>query len=226
MTRLVRRLKRRIAEAASLHSIAVRTLVYFLHTIVMHIYRRTKKTMFTSVKEILKYLGARLKPISGSITVSFMHSSYYGNVTIYSEYCKEQFVADSVSVHQSQTFLCFLLFRCRSREMAATSSLGSWTLPWFLFHNSAAVSWCRGRTVQFVKNDMQCGCDSSRNFGTFVTRARCINWWEYMHRKRQEKIILKEGTRKGMVTFPSGVRLCNTFVSSLLSWRLPIRLIN
>jgi len=39
----------------------------------------------------------------------------------------------------------------------------------------------------------------------------------YIHRKRQEKIILKEGTRKGMVAFPSGARLCNTLVSSLLS---------
>jgi len=91
----------------------------------MLVSRRTKKMIFTSVKEILKYLGARLKPISGSITVSFMHSSYYGNVAIYSEYCKEQSVVDSVSIHQSQTFLCFVLFRCKSREMAATSSLGS-----------------------------------------------------------------------------------------------------
>ena len=192
----------------------------------MLLYRRTKKTIFTSVKEILKYLGARLKPISGSITVSFMHSSYYGNVAIYSEYCKEQFVTDSVSVHQSQTFLCFLLFRCRSRETAATSSLESWTLPWFLLRNSAAVSWCRGPTVKLVKNDTQCGCDSTRNFTTFVTRERCMHWWECIYRKRQEKLILKEGTRKGMVAFPSGVRLCNTIVSRLLSWGLALRLIN
>jgi len=191
----------------------------------MLVYLRTKKTIFTSVKEILKYRAARLKPISGSITVNFMHSSYYGKVAIYSEYCKEQFVADSVSVHQSQTFLCFLLFRCRSREMAATSSLGSWTLSWFLLHNSAAVSWCKGWIVKFVKKDTQCGCDSTRDVATFVTRACCMNWWQYVHRKRQEKIILKAGNRKVMVAFPSGVRLCNILVSILLSWGLPLRLI-
>jgi hypothetical protein len=117
----------------------------------MLVYRRTKKTTSTSRKEILKENGARLKPISGSITVNFMHSSYYGKVAIYSEYCKEQFVADSVFDRQSQTFLCFLLLRCRSREMAATSSLGSRTLPWFVLHNTAAVSWHKERTVKFVK---------------------------------------------------------------------------
>jgi hypothetical protein len=191
----------------------------------MLVYRLTKTTTFTSVKEILKYRGARLKSISVTITVSFMHSSYYGKVAIYSEYCKEQFVADSVSVHQSQTFLCFLLFRCRSREMAAASSLGSWTLPWFLFHNRAAASWCKERIVKFVKNDTQCGCDSTTDVATYVTRACCMNWSECIHRKRQEKIILKEGTRKGMVALPSAVRLCNTLVSILLSWGLPLWLI-
>jgi len=108
----------------------------------MLVYRRTKKTIFTSVKEILKYLGARLKPISGSITVSFMHSSYYGNVAIYSDYCKERFVADSVSVHQSQIFLCFVLFRCRSREMAATKAVCG--LECFLGSYFTIVQPCHG----------------------------------------------------------------------------------
>jgi hypothetical protein len=128
-------------------------------------------------------------------------------------------VTDTVSVLQSQTFLCFLLFRCRSREMATTSSLGSRTFSWTLLHNRAAVSWCKGRTVKFVKNDTQCGCDSTWNVATFVSRARCMNGWDciLVHRKRQEKIIYIGGTRKGMVAFPPCVRLCNTLVSSVLS---------
>jgi hypothetical protein len=89
----------------------------------------------------------------------------------------------------------------------------------------AIVQSCRGaKDGNLSKTTRNVAVISTRNFATFVTCARCMNWWDCIHRKRQKKKNLKAGTKKMVVAFLYGVRLCNTLVSGLLSWRTPLRL--